>query len=146
MQRTTVPTDVRVLVQGLQCSATAEGPLSATQPSDTPRVTKKVFFDIKQGNNSLGRITIGLYGERLSPLAAARWTANIFFTDGRSHQEVVAALQLTRCQKQRKTSGHSALVSRALDTRALPSTGKPSAQTRELCKVPTHDILSRQGG
>ena len=52
----------RLHLQGLQCSAGSPAPMSATEPSDTPRVTKKVFFDIKQGNNNLGRVTIGLYG------------------------------------------------------------------------------------
>lgn len=50
-------------LQGFMCRATAQGPLSATEESDSPKVTKKVFFDIKQGGKDLGRITIGLYGK-----------------------------------------------------------------------------------
>ena len=52
-----------LFLQAFKCQATAQGPLSATEPSDSPKVTKKVFFQIKQGSNDLGRVVIGLYGK-----------------------------------------------------------------------------------
>ena len=63
----------RPFAQTFKCQASAEGPLSATEPSDSPTVTKKVFFDIKQGSNDLGRVTIGLYGKVL-PFLSWSWS------------------------------------------------------------------------
>ena len=68
-------------IQGFNCQATAQGPLSATEDASSPKVTKKVFFDIKQGSKDLGRVTIGLYGKHL--LIDAKGPP-LYINDGRS--------------------------------------------------------------
>jgi peptidyl-prolyl cis-trans isomerase B (cyclophilin B) len=60
---------MRVQRKAFTCQATAQGPLSATEPSDSPRVTKKVFFEIKQGSKDLGRVVIGLYADQVPKTA-----------------------------------------------------------------------------
>ena len=52
-----------LMLQAVSFTPQAIKPWSATEPAETGKVTKKVFFDIKQGSNDLGRITIGLYSK-----------------------------------------------------------------------------------
>ena len=65
-------------MQAIRFTPKAIKPWSATQPSETGKVTKKVYFDVKQGSTDLGRITVGLYGKVFEFYRKCHSSADVF--------------------------------------------------------------------
>ncbi|KAL7752753.1 Peptidyl-prolyl cis-trans isomerase B [Sorochytrium milnesiophthora] len=60
-KRESVDPAVRILACALLAVVACSAVVAASEAE--PKITHKVYFDIKQGNKDLGRITMGLYGE-----------------------------------------------------------------------------------